>query len=48
MESPKSVCKIDIMFPVKSDDEAIDIKKKIAESLKDVEQIRIQFTIMER
>jgi len=48
MPEKESVCRIEISFPVKSDDEAIAIKKLISESLKTIENIRFSFTIMER
>lgn len=48
MEQDKSVCRIEIMFPVKSDDEAIAVKKIISEALKEIEQVRFQFMIIER
>lgn len=40
------VCIIKIMFPVESDDQAIDYKKKIAAILSDQPDVNIQFSIM--
>lgn len=40
------VCIIKIMFPVESDDQAIDYKKKIAVLLSDQLDVNIQFSIM--
>ena len=46
MEQPKKeVCTIRIMFPVQSDDEALEAKKKIAEVLSDVPDVNFQFSI---
>jgi len=45
-QDKKEVCTIRIAFPVNSDDEAIDYKKKISEVLKDNPDVQIQFGIM--
>ena len=42
----KEICTISIMFPVESDDKAIEYKKRIAELLKDKPEAQIQFSIM--
>ena len=44
--SQKEICTLRIMFPVESDEQAIDYKKKIAEVLKDNPDAQIQFSIM--
>ncbi len=41
----KEVCTIQIMFPVDSDDQALDYKKKIAEILKDNDAAQIRFAL---
>ena len=47
MGLPKQeVCTIRIMFPVDSDDQAIEYKKRISEVLKDNSDVQIQFAIM--
>lgn len=47
MGQPKQeVCTIRIMFPVESDEQAIDYKKKIAEVLKNKPDAQIQFAMM--
>ncbi len=46
MSTPKQeVCTIRIMFPVESDEQAIEYKKKIAEVLKDEPDAIIDFGI---
>lgn len=46
MEQPKQeVCTIRIMFPVTSDEDAIDCKKKVTEALSDKPNVQIQFGI---
>ncbi len=46
MEQPKQeVCSIRIIFPIDSDEQAIDLKKKVAEVLKDVPEVQTQFNI---
>lgn len=48
-ENPKQtvseVCSIRIMFPVKSDEEALACKKKIGEIFTDMPDVVIQFAI---
>lgn len=39
------ICTMRIAFPIKTDEDAIEVKKRIAEILKDVEDVRIQFSI---
>lgn len=43
---PKELCSIRIMFPVTSDEQAIQAKKQVAEALKDIEGVQTQFSIM--
>lgn len=43
----KQVCRIEIIFPVDSDEQAIAIKREISESLKGVENKRFTFSIAE-
>lgn len=46
MEQPKKeVCRITIIFPVDSDDQAIDIKKKIKEILAENPEALFNFNI---
>jgi len=40
------ICSIRIMFPVKSDEEAIEYKKKIAEVLSEIPEAQIQFSLV--
>lgn len=40
---PKQVCNIRIMFPVETDEQAIEYKKKIGDVLSDIPQVRIEF-----
>jgi len=42
-DEKKELCTIRIMFPADTDDEAVNIKKKIAEILKDKPDTTIQF-----
>jgi len=42
---PKEVCAIRIMFPVTSDEQAIACKKKISDTLADIPNVQIQFSI---
>jgi len=42
----QEICSIKIMFPVNSDEEAIEYKKKIADVLKDCPNVQTQFSIM--
>lgn len=47
MDTPKKeFCTIRIMFPVESDEQAIEYKKKISELLKDVPDVQVHFSIM--
>ncbi len=46
-EPKKELCQIRIMFPVTSDEEAIDIKRKIAAVLSDIKDTHIQFSLMD-
>lgn len=39
------VCSIRIMFPVQSDEQAIEYKKKIAAILSDVPDVQVHFSI---
>ena len=46
MGEPKDeVCSIRIMFPVQSDTEAIEYKRKIREALGDLEGVRMNFDL---
>lgn len=46
MDKPKQeICSIRIMFPVESDEQAIDYKKKIAAILSEISEAQIQFSI---
>jgi len=40
------ICSIRIMFPVKSDEQAIEYKKKIAAVLSEIPDAQIQFSLM--
>lgn len=42
---PKQVCSIRIMFPVDTDEQAIEYKKKINNILADIPQARIEFSL---
>jgi len=42
----KEICSITVAFPVVSDDEAIDVKKKIGEVVKHIPDARVDFRIM--
>lgn len=52
METPqpvkfnREVCSIRIMFPVESDEQAIEYKKKIAALLAEIPDAQIQFNLM--
>jgi len=47
MEQPeKELCTIRIMFPVDTDEQAIDYKKKISEVLAAIPEAQIQFSLM--
>lgn len=43
---PKDICTIRIGFPVDTDEKAIEYKKKIAELLSTIPNVRIEFTLM--
>jgi len=43
---PKEICSIRIGFPVTSDEQAIEYKKKISEVLSDIPFARIEFSLM--
>ncbi len=43
----KQVCRIDIVFPVESDEHALKIKRAISDALKDVANKRFTFSIAE-
>lgn len=46
MPSPnEQICQIRIMFPVVSDEEAIEIKKKVTELLSDIPDAQTNFSI---
>ena len=45
-EPKKEICQIRIMFPVTSDEQAIEYKKKIADILSEIPDAQIQFSIM--
>ena len=40
------ICSIRIMFPVQSDEQAIEYKKKISALLAEIPDVHIQFSIM--
>ena len=42
----KQVCRITLTFPVDSDDQAIEYKKKIASVMVDLADSQIQFSLM--
>ncbi len=46
-QAKTEVCTIRIMFPVDSDEQAIDCKKKIRAVLKDIPDVNIQFSMMD-
>lgn len=47
MEHPnKEICTLRIMFPIESDEQAIEYKKKVAAVLSDNPEAQIQFSIM--
>ena len=41
----QEVCTITILFPIESDDHAIDVKKKIGAVLKEVPDVMVDFRI---
>jgi len=47
MDKPeKEICSIRIMFPVNSDEQAIDYKKKISALLSEIPEANIQFSLV--
>lgn len=47
MDKPKGeICTIRIMFPVETDEQAIEYKKKIQAALEDKPDAQIQFSLM--
>ena len=47
MDQPKEqICTIRIMFPVKTDEQAIEYKKKIAAVLIEIPEAQLQFSLM--
>lgn len=45
-EPKKEICTIRIMFPVESDEQAIEYKKKIAALLAEIPDAQLQFSLM--
>ena len=45
-EPKRDICSIRIMFPVESDEQAIDCKKKIAVLLAEIPDAQMQFSLM--
>jgi len=43
---PKEICSIRIGFPVVSDEQAIEYKKKVTAVLADIPEVQIQFSLM--
>jgi len=43
---PTQICSIRIGFPVTSDEQAIEYKKKISDAMADMPNARIEFSIM--
>ncbi len=39
-------CTMRIIFPINSDEQALEAKKRIKEALKDIEDVQIQFMTM--
>lgn len=44
--TPKQICSIRIMFPVDTDEKAIEYKKKISEVLASIPDVQIHFSLM--
>lgn len=42
----KEVCTMRVIFPVQSDEQALDCKKKVQEALKGIDNLQSQFEIM--
>ena len=45
---PKKSCMVTLMFEIKTDDEAMAVKKVIDEAVKNIEKKRFTFQIIER
>lgn len=45
-EPDKEICSINIMFPVESDEVAIDCKKKVQEALSNMPDAQVRFMLM--
>lgn len=45
-EEQKQICNIRIMFPVTTDEEAIEYKKKISAILAEIPDVQTQFSLM--
>ncbi|KKM66002.1 hypothetical protein LCGC14_1485590 [marine sediment metagenome] len=43
--TPKQICTIAVIFTPVSDDEGIEVKKKIGEAIKDLPDARVDFRI---
>ena len=43
---PKQICTITVMFPVESDNEAMEVKKKIDDAVSETKDSRVDFRIM--
>ena len=41
----KEMCQIRIMFPAESDEQAIEVKKRISELLKDNKEAQVHFAL---
>jgi len=46
VKQPQQICSIRIGFPVETDEQAIEYKKKISAVLSDVSNAQIQFSLM--
>ena len=42
----QEICSINIMFPVESDEQAIDCKKKVKAALENIPEVQTRFMIM--
>lgn len=45
-KSEPQICKITIMFPVDTDEQAIEQKKKITAVISDIPAVNVQFSLM--
>lgn len=45
-QTVSEICSIRIMFPVESDEQAIEYKKKITALLSEISEAQLQFSIM--